>query len=783
MIVKLLSLQARGFKCLDLEREIMFPDGALLIHGRNESGKSSILEAIHFALYGMPLRPSKRASIEDILSYDSDLGVVQLSFLIGENRYKVARRIERGNGVTHELRILENDGTEEIISGFRNVNEAIIDALHGIDSDALLNSCLVEQKELGKLESSQKQDRINTISTLLNLEAFTIAEQELKKSEKEKNEELNGNFTKKGIKTEVEEWKNRKEKYENASSDMKEIKSRLEEIERELPKIEQKVKEVQAKLDAVSKVKGILGEIGSLKTEYSHALESLEEAKKMKSELEELCRKITSQEKVRIAEGILDSIEEIMKSVEKDKESKSREETNVEKLQSRLSRLEGIENTIKIMEMQVGDLRKNREYLVRNGILGKAVIIVGIIISVLLGFLINWLFLIVIVIVSIVVGLYFVSKSKTEVIDTELRRNEDELSRLKADSYSKSGYQKELVDRSTLVTKLKEKISENQHDLFALVENLPNVPSAYRDNFNKIYPQDSTEARKILVQAIRTDSQELTRTETRMKTVQPIVDDLENREKSVRDKRKEMERLGAERTKIEEEFQVNIEDEENLRNIFGEMSRKEGELKNEEKDKNKKVEECKNIIEENKEAPVKYEELLSIKNILEFDLETMGRARKLLNLARDRVFGGLKEKIERNMGRFLPILTAGRYNMIKIDEKEYKIEVYDKEARQMRAKGVFSGATQDQISLALRLAFAVSTLPGSRGVVPGFIFLDEPLSGFDEERKKGLLDLLLRGDVANQFPQIIVISHGELLRDEFPHSLHMEGGKAISLNV
>ncbi len=782
MIMKLLSLQARGFKRLDLEREIIFPDGALLIHGRNESGKSSILEAIHFALYGMPLRPSKRASIEDILNYDSDVGVVQLSFLIGENKYRIVRRIERGNGVTHELRILENDGTEEIISGARNVNETIIDALHGIDSDALLNSCLVEQKELGKLESSQKQDRINTISTLLNLEAFTIAEQELKKFEKEKNEELNGNFTKKGIKTEVEEWKNRKEKCEKASGEMGEIKSRLEEIERELPEIEQRVKEVQAKLDAVSRVKKILGEIGSLRTEYSHALESLEEAKRMKDELEELDKKIVPQEKVRMAEEGLDSIEKLIKSIENDKEAKIREETSIGNLKSRLNGLEGIENTIKVMEREVGELRKNREYLVKNSMLGKGTVLVGGIIGMLLGFLLNWLFSI-IIIMSIVLGLYFVSKSKTEVIDVELGRNEDKLSRLKADSYNKDRYERELADRSILATKLKERIGENQRNLFALVENLPNVPSTYRDNFNRIYPQDSTEARKILVQAIHTDSQELTRMETRKKTMQLIVDDLENRERSVDERREKMERLETEKSKIEKEFQVDIEDEEGLRNIFGEMSGKVGELRNEEKDKNKKVQECENIVEENKEAPIKYEELLLMKNILEFDLEAIGRAKKLMNLARDRVFGSVKEKIEKNMGRFLPILTAGRYNMVKIDEKEYKIEIYDKEARKMRGKGVFSGATQDQISLALRLAFAVSTLPGSRGVVPGFIFLDEPLSGFDEERRKGLLDLLLKGNMTSQFTQIIVISHGEQLRDEFPHSLHMDGGKAISSSM
>jgi hypothetical protein len=63
------------------------------------------------------------------------------------------------------------------------VNQAIGRELHGIDSDALLNSCLVEQKELGKLESASRQDRIRALTSLLNLEAFVDAQQELDRSQ------------------------------------------------------------------------------------------------------------------------------------------------------------------------------------------------------------------------------------------------------------------------------------------------------------------------------------------------------------------------------------------------------------------------------------------------------------------------------------------------------------------------------------------------------------------------------------------------------------------------
>ncbi len=117
------------------------------------------------------------------------------------------------------------------------------------------------------------------------------------------------------------------------------------------------------------------------------------------------------------------------------------------------------------------------------------------------------------------------------------------------------------------------------------------------------------------------------------------------------------------------------------------------------------------------------------------DVEAMRRATILLDTTRDNIMSGVKQNVEKNMMQFLPTLTDNRYNMARIDETNYRIEVYDREAKQWRGKGVFSGATQDQFSLALRLAFAISTIPSSRGARPGFIFLDEPLSGFDAQRR------------------------------------------------
>jgi exonuclease SbcC len=63
-------------------------------------------------------------------------------------------------------------------------------------------------------------------------------------------------------------------------------------------------------------------------------------------------------------------------------------------------------------------------------------------------------------------------------------------------------------------------------------------------------------------------------------------------------------------------------------------------------------------------------------------------------------------------------------------------------------KNLFSGGTRDQCSLALRLAFALATLPQELGVAPGFIFLDEPLSAFDSQRAQALVELITTGTIA-----------------------------------
>jgi len=134
-----------------------------------------------------------------------------------------------------------------------------------------------------------------------------------------------------------------------------------------------------------------------------------------------------------------------------------------------------------------------------------------------------------------------------------------------------------------------------------------------------------------------------------------------------------------------------------------------------------------------------------------------------------------------NMRRMLPLLTDGRYHDAEWNDEANALTVFDNEARRHVRKRVFSGGARDQISLSLRLAFALATLPGEYSTRPGWLFLDEPLSSFDKERTQRLVDLLTRGLVRKEFSQILLVSHSDSFDPaQFDHRLRMEGGRIVT---
>jgi exonuclease SbcC len=111
------------------------------------------------------------------------------------------------------------------------------------------------------------------------------------------------------------------------------------------------------------------------------------------------------------------------------------------------------------------------------------------------------------------------------------------------------------------------------------------------------------------------------------------------------------------------------------------------------------------------------------------------------------------------INQILPTLTNGRYSDFDISE-DLKFTVYAVEAKQHKAREFFSGGTQDQFLIALRLAFTQSILDSRVRADKYCLLLDECISSSDEARRQGIFDVLelMKGTLA----QILIIAHEDI---------------------
>lgn len=126
-------------------------------------------------------------------------------------------------------------------------------------------------------------------------------------------------------------------------------------------------------------------------------------------------------------------------------------------------------------------------------------------------------------------------------------------------------------------------------------------------------------------------------------------------------------------------------------------------------------------------------------------------------------------QIESYFAWILPRMTRGRYHQVRLND-DFDISVYSDEKGDFVSLDSLSGGTMDQLLIALRLAFARAATSGS--YYPNqFLFLDEPISAFDESRRELFFELL--ETLKEGFQQIFLISHLPHLEEFVDCYLHV----------
>ncbi|MDF1544471.1 MAG: SMC family ATPase [bacterium] len=168
--MRLIELEINNFRVLK-QAKIEFPESVIGIIGRNGAGKTSIIEAISWAIYGNQAARTGKDQIKSSFAGPGEECRVSLKFKVRGEEYQVIRRL-----------IGKSDRAEvELYRGGRSESVGIIDTkdhvgeLLGLDLKGFLTSFMARQQELNALADLQPARRKDHLAMMLGVEKLDKA--------------------------------------------------------------------------------------------------------------------------------------------------------------------------------------------------------------------------------------------------------------------------------------------------------------------------------------------------------------------------------------------------------------------------------------------------------------------------------------------------------------------------------------------------------------------------------------------------------------------------------
>ena len=349
--MRILWVSAKNFKCyseIQLPKQGIFPEGLLFVEGENSTGKSSLFDAIFYALFYDPTTTKELGNKEDLIRRGQSETEVEVAFEL-DNKYYLIKR-EHGKKKAVLASLMEIDGDKALVGELANqklLSEGVPDvekkitSLLNINKEKVLNTLVVRQGTVQTLAEAKGAELRDIVYELFQLDYYRDKAIEVVKKQKSVLEE------EKEKKRIVRETEDIQKEIEDITESIEKTKSELKTIEKAIDELENTLQKLP-ELKDLKDIDGLSNQVISIENIILSKLDSLEQLsqkydltlpiadKEIEKRIGEFDKKITSmnksQEAIRIT---INSLREERTNLELELETfsnrkKSLESTSIE---------------------------------------------------------------------------------------------------------------------------------------------------------------------------------------------------------------------------------------------------------------------------------------------------------------------------------------------------------------------------------------------------------------------------------------------------------------------
>ena len=236
--------------------KLEFENGVTVFVGDNGAGKSSIIDAITFALFGQHTRKSNKG----LIKRGTNQGFAKIGFSINDKQFEAVRKIDSKGALAATFAEVVNNERIEIAAGERKqFGESMtheVEKVIGLDFEKLKIASIVQQGELNAIINAKPKEFKELLNAIIGIDKLDVASESMKTVSKEFREKIRNSigYDDTHIEILLRDLETYQEEIKESKPEKRNLKLKQEQLKKEVNELRAKVETETPKIDKINQL-------------------------------------------------------------------------------------------------------------------------------------------------------------------------------------------------------------------------------------------------------------------------------------------------------------------------------------------------------------------------------------------------------------------------------------------------------------------------------------------------------------------------------------------------